>query len=223
MANNTNVTKAQLEQENNELKNSLSEMQEQMKMMMEQMKNIQSAPNTQYVGVKDDITTRKIPVISLIHNPAILSTEQYGAGTPYQFPEYGTERKIKFTDLERIVNLCKTIAFDTNNESSFFERGEFYICDAEAVEELGLESFYENIFTKEMVDKCIELKDETAINIFKGANDSIKESIVHAIVDNINSGGSYDLNLLAILSKAYGQDIQELAEKDKQISIKNKK
>lgn len=221
MATNTNITKSQLEQENNELKNNLSQMQEQMNLMMEQMKSLQSNP-IQRLITKDDITTRKIPVISLLHNPAILSTEQYGAGTPYQFPEYGTERKIKFTDLERIVNLCKTIAFDTNNDTSFFERGDFYICDSEAVEELGLESFYENIFTKEMVDRCIDLKDETAINIFKGANDSIKKSVIRAIIDNINNGHNYDLNLIAILSKAYGEDIQEIAEKDKQINIKNK-
>jgi hypothetical protein len=217
MANTTQRTKAELEKENDTLKNSVTEMQEQMKQMMEQMKQMQNEPR---YAAQGDITTRKIPVISLLHNPAILSTERFGAGVPYEFPEYGCERKIKYTDLERIVALCKTIAFETNVEYSFFERGCFYIDDKEAVEELGLGSFYEKMFTKKMVDDCINLKNETVINIFKTANDTVKESIVRAIIENINKGYNYDLNLLAIFSKVYGKDIQELAEKTKKVSPK---
>jgi hypothetical protein len=221
MATTNTVNKSALEKENKELKDSLSQMQEQMKQMMKQMQVMQS--NSQkYVGVRDDITSRKIPVISLLHNPAVLSTERYGAGTPYEFPTYGYERKIKYTDLEKIVALTKSIAFDTNCPSSFFERGDFYIADHDAVVELGLDSFYETIFDKSKVDQCIELKDETAVNLFKGANDSVKESIIRAIIDNINNGKQYDLNMIAILSKAYGKDVQELAEKSNQIS-KSKK
>lgn len=221
MATTNNTAKSVLEKENKELKNSLEQMQKQMKQMMEQMQAMQSN-SPKYVGVRDDITSRKIPVISLLHNPAVLSTERYGAGTPYEFPTYGYERKIKYTDLEKIVALTKSIAFDTNCPSSFFERGDFYIADHEAVIELGLDSFYENIFDKSKVDQCVELKDSTAVNLFKGANDSIKESIIRAIIDNINSGKQYDLNLIAILSKTYGKDIQDLADKSKQISINNK-
>jgi hypothetical protein len=221
MATTNTVNKSALEKENKELKDSLSQMQEQMKQMMKQMQVMQSN-SPKYVGVRDDITSRKIPVISLLHNPAVLSTERYGAGTPYEFPTYGYERKIKYTDLEKIVALTKSIAFDTNCPSSFFERGDFYIADHDAVVELGLDSFYETIFDKSKVDQCIELKDETAVNLFKGANDSVKESIIRAIIDNINNGKQYDLNMIAILSKAYGKDVQELAEKSNQIS-KSKK
>ena len=210
----TQKTKADLEKDNEELKTSVAEMQEQMKQLMEQIKQMPK------YAVQNDITSRKIPVISLLHNPAILSTERYGAGTPYEFPEYGCERKIKYTDLERIVNLCKTIAFETNVDRSFFERGCFYINDKEAVDELGLESFYETMFTKDMVDACIRLENETVINVFRTANDTIKESIVRAMIANINSGYNYDLNLLAIFSKAYGTDVQELAEKSKKVSPK---
>lgn len=219
---NTNIAsnKAVLEKENKELKESLAQMQEQMRQMMEQMQEMQKTKMQS--NSKEDVTNRKIPVISLLHNPAVLSTERYGAGTPYEFPTYGYERKIRYSDLEKIVALTKSIAFDTNSPSSFFERGDFYIADHDAITELGLDTFYENILNKTKVDQCIELKDETAINLFKGAKDSIKESIVRAIIDNINNGKQYDLNMLALLSKAYGKDVQELAEKSNQIS-KSKK
>lgn len=218
MATTTTKTKVDLEKENTELKDNLTAMQEQIKALMQELESL-SAPKRD--TNTSDITRRKVDVISLLDCPAILSTEPHGAGTVYQFAGYGTVRKIRFSDLEKIVNVTKQIAFDVGMEESFFERGCFYIADAEVVEELGLGQAYEKILNKSKVDEMVELKNHHAIEIFKGANESIKETVVSKIINQYNAGVKYDRNLLAELSSEYGKDIIELATQSKKIKAKN--
>ena len=183
-------------------------LQEQVKMLTEQISKMSVQPKV----TPTDITSRKVVVMSLINNPATLSTGKYGSGTKYHFPKYGSTRRIKFDDLEKLVNVCKEVADDTHNDTSFFERGEFYIADKEVVEELGLSECYEEILDKKKIDEVVALKDDTAVMLFQGANDEVRENIVRLMVEKIKEGKQYDLNLVRGINDCFGKDILEIAK-----------
>ncbi len=213
------ATKAELEQENNELKESLNKMQEQftqMQQMMEQMQTMQNG-NTTIINNSNDISNKKVTVVSLLSHLAILSTEQFGGGMSYQFNGYGSTRKIKYSDLEKIVSLTKQLSDMANIPLSFFERGDFYIADKDVVEELGLDMYYDKILTPQKVNEIIALKDDTAVELFRGANDSIRDSVMGKIADNIISGQEYDRGLLVRLNDIWGKDIDALVKQKEKL------
>jgi len=186
------------------------ELKAQVESLTKQLKNA-----TNSTASKTDVTTRKVVVVSLINNQATLSTEKHGGGVKYNFPQFGSSRRIKYDDLEKIVNTCKEVATDTHTKDSFFERGEFWIADSDVVEELGLSDYYNTILDKKKIDEIVELKNTTAVSLFEGANPEIKETIVRLMVDKINNGKVYDLNLLHKIDVAFGKSVEELAAKTK--------
>lgn len=219
------ATKLELETENAELRTKYDEMQAQLQLMMKKIDSMSTSPTSSASIVdKTSLMTRKINVISLIPNPATLSTEKGGGGKTFHFPAYGSKQKIRMDDLENIVILTKQIAQETQLNlttgelpTSFFERGEFYICDAEAVEEVGLTDCYETILDKSKIDKIVNLADDISVSLFEGANSKIKENIVTLIIDKIVGGTVYDYNRLHQISTIYGRDINEMAENVKKI------
>lgn len=206
-----NVNETELENET--LKKQIAEMQKQFAEMQEKLNNpIQEN--------KSELYSRKINVISLLPNQASLCTERYGGGKTFVFNGYGASRKIRFDELEKLVNVTKEIATDTQLSgipTSFFERGEFYIADAEAVAELGLEEFYTNILDKKKIDEIVALDSEVSTHLFEGASKDIKDNIVKMIVDKIVDGYNYDLNKLSKISEIYGKDLNDLASKVKKV------
>lgn len=217
------ATKLELETENAELRTKYDEMQVQLQLMMEKINSMSIAPTNPVID-KTSLMTRKINVISLIPNPATLSTEKGGGGKTFLFPTYGSKQKIRMDDLENIVILTKQIAQETQlnlsggeTPSSFFERGEFYICDAEAVEELGLSDYYEDILDKTKIDEIVNLTTDLSISLFEGANTRIRENIVSLIIDKLVNGAIYDYGKLHRISEIYGRDITEMAENVKKI------
>lgn len=209
------ATKADLEKENNELKQNLITLQEQMQTLMEQMQSFSVDKQAVSTNAETDILRKKVDVVCLLDCRATLSTGLHGSGVVYQFNGYGSTRKIRFGDLERIVNVTKQVAFDVGVEKSFFENGSFYIADADVVEELGLGEAYETILDKSKIDSMVQLKDEFAVNIFKGANKNVKDTVASMIIDKYNSGINYDRNLLKEISDIYGKDIIEIANNKK--------
>lgn len=191
---------------------SVEELLKQIKELKQQIADVSDKKtNTSSTNVSD----RKVKVISLIPNQASLTTEQ-GGGKQYTWNGYGSSRKIRFDDLEALVNTCKEIAIATQHTAeplSFFERGEFYICDADVVTELGLEDYYDNILDKSKIDKIVELKDDVSIELFKGANTATKERICTIIRDKIISGVEYDKNRISEIKEISGIDILNEVEK----------
>lgn len=201
----------ELEQQNTELKSTLDQMQAQMQTLMEQFSAIQNTTATvSNVNPIESIISanKKIKVINLIEGELNLTTQMYGAGKPFRFPHYGYEHNIKYNDLEDIVH----------SHRSFAEKGFFYICDADVVDELGLEDHYKNILTQTMIEDIVNNPNESNLGLFAGANETVQDSIVDRMVDKINiHKKKYDLNIISKMNEIYGKDIVRIADQLKNI------
>ena len=125
------------------IKQLMEQLAEQNAKMAEMQKQIEEKSVPQTVVVNNESSSamrgRKIKVINLMHNPLNIATQPNGRGRVYSFRNYGDSRLIKFDDLADIVA----------SYPYTMEHGLAYICDKEAVEELGLSDEYTKLFDKE--------------------------------------------------------------------------
>ena len=201
-------TKAELETELKEKDEALSALQQQMKQMQEMMAqlaaNQQAQPIIQTVQEKD-ITTRKIKVISLCGNSLNLNTKAGGTGKAYPMPHYGYERFIRYDDLEDIVNACY----------NFVEL--FYICDKEAVEELGLADKYAGMIDKKGMDSITNLDGVESVEMFKQLPKMLQEQARDMIIEKLAKGQSYDENKIYQINEYLGINLRDKAKTLKSI------
>lgn len=200
-----------------------AQLEAQQKAMEEMMAKMQamSTMQTPAVQIIKDTTDiyRKIKVVSCCPYFLNLSTEQGGGGILYKFPRYGHVEHIKFGDLEKCVHHYRTS----------FERGDAYICDIDAVNELGLADAYQNLYNADELNDIIHLKNGE-IDVDKICNmgvydtysheftdTSARDNIIDAIINNIAKGERYDRNLLFILGEKLGIDIDEKAKQIKEV------
>lgn len=193
-------------QERDNLVELIKQMQKQMNEMQKQIdKN--STPNI--VVEQTKVVSRKAKVISLIQNFLILSTEEMGAGRVFKFPKYGDSNTIKLDDLDKILSIP---AYRKQAE-----KGIFYICDSDIVEELGLTEEYEKLNDKKAIDSILELNSEMDVDRFLGMSKMMQESTATKMAENINQGKYYDRNLLAKISRNSNFNIEKMAEDLKRI------
>lgn len=148
---------AELEQKFNELTATLSA-----------LTNNTATSTTKYAS-----SAKYIRVVSLIDGTLNLSTEPNGNGRLFVFDKMGKSQKILDTDLRDIVRNC----------NRFAEEGDFYICDKEFVEDVGLGETYNTIIDETKFMKlCNGDRDEEALEMFKNASDKQKENIIDIIV-----------------------------------------
>ncbi|MGL5767089.1 MAG: hypothetical protein ACRCX8_15750 [Sarcina sp.] len=201
------ATKLELEQENKELKTSLGEMQSQFEQMQKMMQQLMSSQPQQQVVQEKPLTSKKIKVISLIDNELNMTTEPMGQGRIFSFPKFGYEHRIKFDDLEDIVHVHRWL----------FEKGLAYICDHDAIVELGLEEECEAILDKKGIESIAKLESPEDVAMFKGLSKDMQEKVSDMIAKAIVNGENRDLNKLSEIQRDTGFDIQKLAQDMKEI------
>ena len=202
------ATKPELEKELAEKNSALEQMQNQMKQLMEQMqqlanektKTVSEPTETSHV----DLQNKKIKIVSLIGNPLNLSTEQ---GRKYTLESYGQSRMVRYDDLESIVA----------KHSRFIDC--FYICNREAVRELGLEEAYEKMVTKESMDKIANLEDDIAVEMFKGLSPKLQDNAKDMIIEKLVSGQAFDENKIYAINQFLDVDLRSIAS-DRKILLK---
>lgn len=191
-------------------RDNLAELIKQMQMQMNEMqKQIDKNSTPNIVVEQTKVVSRKAKVISLIQNFLILSTEEMGAGRVFKFPKYGDSNTIKLDDLDKILSIP---AYRKQAE-----KGIFYICDADIVEELGLTEEYEKLNDKKAIDSILELNSEMDVDRFLGMSKMMQESTATKMAENINQGKYYDRNLLAKISRNSNFNIEKMAEDLKRI------
>lgn len=199
-----NIDNEELEQvtkERDELSDIIKQMQKQMIEMQKQIENNKAQP---IVVEQTKVVSRKAKVISLIQNFLILSTEEMGGGRVFKFPKYGDSNTIKLDDLDKILSIPLYRAQA--------EKGIFYICDSDIVDELGLTEEYENMNTKEIIDSILQLNSDIDVDRFLGMSKMMQQSTATKMAENLVNGQYYDRNLLARISRNSDFDIEKMAK-----------
>jgi len=178
----------------------VQELQESNKQLKQELEN----KTVQPVVIKnDEYRTKKIKCVSLVHNPINVFTGADASGKPFSFDKYGDSRLIKFDELSDIIA----------SYPNTMEQGLIYICDMEAVKELGLEEAYEKIYTKDMIDRLIYLREESDVDLLLGMNENMFNSTLPEIAKLLNANETIDLNFLARIKTETGHDIKMMADK----------
>ena len=165
--------------ENNQeelIKQLMAQIAEQNAKMAEMQSQINNQPTT-IIQQSNNMSSKKVKVINLMHNSLNISTEPNGRGRVYTFREYGDSKLIKYDDLVEIVS----------SYPNTMESGVAYICDKEAVESLGLTEEYENLFDKKTMDRITWLREEADLELFLGMNKDLQESTAVEIAKLLNA------------------------------------
>jgi len=156
----------------------------------------------------------KVKVISLLENQLNLSTQPNGQGKVYTFAKLGDSKIIRMQDLEEILSIVQY------REQA--EKGYYYICNADVVEEFGLTEEYEHIFNDKVLADVENLVGDNCVDIFVGLNESVQQSLARKMAENIANGARLDRNKLEDIRLATDIDIEKMASDFKEFKEKNK-
>lgn len=194
----------ELEQTNDQselIKQLMAQIEAQNKAMAELQAQVSTHP-TIMVQKENNLGGKKIKCMNLMHGVVNISTEPDGAGRVYTFDKYGDYKMIKFDDLSDIVS----------SYPYTMEHGLIYICDRNAVDELGLSEEYEELYTKDIMDKLVYLREQSDVDIFLGMEKNMQESTAIEIAKLMNLNERMDYNYLREIKEKTGFDIEKIAE-----------
>ena len=166
-------------------------------------------------GGQNNNLPKKVKVISLLENKLNLSTQPNGAGKVYTFAKLGDSKVIRMQDLEEILSIVQY------REQA--EKGYFYICNADIIEEFGLTEEYEHIVNDKVLSDVETLKSDNAVDIFVGLNKTVQGSLARKMAENIANGERLDRNKLEDIRLATDIDIEKMANNFKEFNEKEDK
>lgn len=163
-----------------------------------QEKTISNNENKQLPDDKEESEMRPdtyIKVMSLCPHLLILNASPEGkGGKVFRFTHFGEVKKI----------LKSFVDFIVENNRRFLDDGYFCFLSRNAVKSYGLDDVYEQILTKDKIEKILHGNESDAVNLFKSTTDRQRENIVRLILDKMLSGEKFDDNLLYRLSEVMG-------------------
>lgn len=164
--------------------NTVAQLQEMVKMLQEQVQNLlkEKQEYKEEAEAKNEIVsdnpTRMIKVISLCPNALYLSQGERGEGKIYSFPTMGSKKMIPANILDDIVS----------SHLTFAEKGYFYICDKQFIEEHGLENEYQQMKSPEIITTILTQDNKTFKEVLSSCSDGQFEIILDYIVNSIVKG-----------------------------------
>ena len=194
----------ELEQTNDQselIKQLMAQIESQNKLISD-MQTKMNSQSTIVVQKENSISGKKVKCINLMHCIVNVSTEPDGQGKLYMFDRYGDYKMIKFDDLSDIVS----------SYPYTMEHGLIYICDREAVEALGLSEEYENLYTKDIMDRLVYLREQSDVDIFLGMEKNMQESTAIEIAKLMNANEKMDYNFLREIKDKTEIDIEQIAK-----------
>ena len=228
MATNTKApTKAEIENELNNVKNSLKQNEEALKEKEDVLKETQSAlkdameliqqlkeqvnQQPQIVVQNDNKAMSKIKCINIAHNPVNIATMPNGQGRVFTFKESGQVQYIRYDELLDIIS-----AYPNTMES-----GIIYIADRDFCKEQGLYNDDDIIYTKEVMDKLVYLREDVDVDMLCNMSEPLLESTVREIAELYNKGEEMEANKLERIKKELGFDIAKIADDIKVLSAED--
>lgn len=198
MANTTKApTKAEIEKELKETKNALQEAME----LINQLKGQINQPQ-QIVVQSDKRANAKIKCINIAHHPVNISTFPNGQGRVFEFKEYGQVQYIRQDDLLDIIS----------SYPRTMESGLIYVADKDFCDEQNLYENEEVVYTKELMDKLVYLREDVDVDLLCGMSKPLLESTIREIAQLYNQGEYMEPNKLERIKKDLGYDIAKIAD-----------
>ena len=182
----------------------LLEMIKNMKQEIDNLKKVQSAPAP--IIIKDSGSgAKKIKCVSLVFNEINVATGTESDDRHkkiYNFKNHGDTKNISFDDLSDIV---AAYPYTMGN-------GLIYICDKDAVEELGLSEEYKKLYTAEKIEEISNLSTDLDVDFFVNMEENLRDSVAQKMANGIKTGVFYDRNRLASIKSKCGVDIEQIAK-----------
>ena len=196
---NTAPTKKEIE---TELKDTQSALAEATELIKQLQAKLAEQPQVVVQQAESKGKTSKIKCINLGHCVLNLSTEPNGMGRVFTFNEYGQAHFIKYDDLLDIVS----------SYPNTIESGLVYIANKDFCVEQGIYEDITQIYTKDMVDKIVYLRDDTDVDLLCNMSKPLLETTIMEIARLYNMGEEMEPNKLARIKNELGYDITELAK-----------
>lgn len=193
-------TKQAIQKELDETKSALKEAMELIAQLKEQ---VQTAPQVTVVQQQDKRPNAKIKCISLSHCPLNVATRPNAHGRVFEFKDYGQAIYIKYDELLDIISSYpNTIA-----------SGLLYITDKEFCEEQGLYDEMDKVYTKDMIDEIVQLRNDMDVELLGGMSKDMLEDVIMEIAKRYNANEEIEANKIAEIKRKYNYDIIEVADK----------
>ena len=194
-------TKAEIEATLTETKDELKDTQNALKEAMALIEELKKQQQPQVIVKSDTNRMSKIKCINLAHNPVNVATRPNAQGRVFTFKEYGQVQFIKYDDLLDIVS----------SYPNTIESGLIYIADKDFCEEQGIYN-EGNVYTPEIMDRIVYLRDENDVDLLIGMSKPLLESTIVEIVKLYHKGEEMEANKLARIKKELGYDIEKMSE-----------
>lgn len=211
-----NKTKADLQKENDFLKNEINDLKNMFKEFMQNNGASQeNIDKTEKDNSGDDINndfndddlniqikpTELINVTSLFTGGMSLLGSH---GQPIRFVRFGQTMPITFEDLNHVCSNNRTLA----------EEGYFYINNRKAIKLLYLFENYEKIIDVKQIENFIHLTEAEMEKLYNSVTKNIQDSIVDLVVRGImqNKPEYRDRNKIEFIGKLRGKDLEKMAK-----------
>jgi hypothetical protein len=152
-----------------------------------------------------------VEVVSLCYDRLNLNTKDHGDGNRYSFDSYGETKMIMISELAQIKETQK----------NFAKKGFFFINNASAVRQLGLEEDYKKILSLEKINEVIS-NSPNAEKLFKSTNPGQQGILAKMIIAMLMEGKSVDMNLVHKISEISGMNINQIVLDQKESIERNK-
>ena len=173
------------------LEKQVKEQQEQIKQLMAMLQNNVTVPKNES-KLTDIGADEEILVISLTPNKLNLVGEN--GSVLFTFDNMYEEQYIDYTSLKEIVRTNRDMA----------KSGRFYILDERVVNKLRLKNNYKNVLEPKQLQKIMSMDVKKAVELYKLANDTQKQTIIELIKQAKFDGNNVDYNLLSELGDLCG-------------------
>lgn len=196
-----------------QLKALLTEAQQTIKALSKMQKqtsfedNGETEPIEEYEELKI-ASDEYITVVSTCSSELNLSTQGNGRGKVFKFKEFGTTKRILYSDLVDIMEA----------HDNFLHDGYFYIADKRVIRKHGLDDLYDSLLDKNTIQNILNGKSKNTIEIFKSANPKQQQFICDLLTSQIahsENEDDIDLNLIDAISRISGMKIYEKAQEAK--------
>ena len=198
----TPTTKAPTKQDiQNELEETKGALKDALDLIAQMKEQLNKHPQVTVVNTEKRPNS-KLKCINLYHGNLNVSTEPNGQGRVYEFKEYGQVLYIKYDDMLDIIS----------SYPNTMASGLVYIADKDFCEEQGLYEDMDKIYTKDILDKVVYLREDMDVELLKGMSKPMLESVIMEIARLYNANERMEANKLDEIKRDLGYDIQKIAK-----------
>ena len=198
----TPTTKAPTKQDiQNELEETKGALKDALDLIAQMKEQLNKQPQVTVVNTEKRPNS-KLKCINLYHGNLNVSTEPNGQGRVYEFKEYGQVLYIKYDDMLDIIS----------SYPNTMASGLVYIADKDFCEEQGLYEDMDKIYTKDILDKVVYLREDMDVELLKGMSKPMLESVIMEIARLYNANERMEANKLDEIKRDLGYDIQKIAK-----------